>query len=327
VEGCIGVPYGTSYWQVGDSREQNGCFKMALAKAKREIVDKKENSGLVGTIEKTDIVGLVGCAWNQSFAWVASNQKAVMEHGWGALSYNLLLHPEINLKKKLLNLDSKVDPSELNLTKGIARLLTEKIVLFRAREAARTGENATKMLLQRKKNAEEAIVQGRCLTAGLHVITGNFCCIGHDCLKNIQDKIRKEEGKRYQSALRLKEEYDKILAAVEAIKLLNKTPEQWSVSQLQTMVKWYKRDELHKALPNKKADLLICYRETCHRGDHTAPTLPSAPVLEQQLCLKESPSIQNEDGGTILLKPLAIEQDDDDEEEILALAVCFKVKH
>jgi len=50
-------------------------------------------------------------------------------------------------------------------------------------------------------------------------------------LKNIQDKIRKAE-KRYQSALRLKEEYDKILAEVEAIKLLNKTVEQWSVSQL-----------------------------------------------------------------------------------------------
>ena len=44
----IGVPYGTSYWQVGDSTEQNRCFKMAIAKAKRELVDKKENAGLVG---------------------------------------------------------------------------------------------------------------------------------------------------------------------------------------------------------------------------------------------------------------------------------------
>jgi hypothetical protein len=26
---CIGLPYGTSYWQVGNSSEQNGCFKMA----------------------------------------------------------------------------------------------------------------------------------------------------------------------------------------------------------------------------------------------------------------------------------------------------------
>jgi hypothetical protein len=47
---CIGVPYGSSYWQVGFSPEQNGWFKMALAKEKFELVDRKEISGLVGTI-------------------------------------------------------------------------------------------------------------------------------------------------------------------------------------------------------------------------------------------------------------------------------------
>jgi hypothetical protein len=37
----IGLPYGTSYWQVGDSTEQNGCFKMALTKEKQALVTKK----------------------------------------------------------------------------------------------------------------------------------------------------------------------------------------------------------------------------------------------------------------------------------------------
>jgi len=46
------------------------------------------------------------------------------------------------------------------------------------------------------------------------------------------------------------------------------------------MVKWYKRDELDKAMPNKKADLLTRYHETCHRGDRVAPTLP--PPLPPQ---------------------------------------------
>ncbi len=93
----IGVPYGTSYWQVGDSTEQNRCFKMAIAKAKRELVDKKENAGLVGTIKKTDIVRLVSFAWDQLFTRVACNQKAIAKHGWGPWNYNLLLHPDINL--------------------------------------------------------------------------------------------------------------------------------------------------------------------------------------------------------------------------------------
>jgi hypothetical protein len=73
---------------------------MAIAKAKWELVDKQENSGLVRRVEKSNIVGLVSHAWNQSFAWVESNQKAVAKHGWGPLKYNLLMHPEINLDKK-----------------------------------------------------------------------------------------------------------------------------------------------------------------------------------------------------------------------------------
>jgi hypothetical protein len=36
----IGLPYGTSYWQVGDSTEQNGCFKMALSKRKEALAKK-----------------------------------------------------------------------------------------------------------------------------------------------------------------------------------------------------------------------------------------------------------------------------------------------
>jgi len=65
---CIGLPYGTFYWQVGDSSEQNGCFKMALTKAKQELVTKKNESGLDYTINKTDVVGLVRQAWKSSFA-------------------------------------------------------------------------------------------------------------------------------------------------------------------------------------------------------------------------------------------------------------------
>jgi hypothetical protein len=37
----IGLPYGTSYWQVGDSTEQNGCFKMVLARENRHWLRKK----------------------------------------------------------------------------------------------------------------------------------------------------------------------------------------------------------------------------------------------------------------------------------------------
>ena len=36
---CIGVPYGTNLWQVGDSAQQNGAFKMVLKKVKQHIIN------------------------------------------------------------------------------------------------------------------------------------------------------------------------------------------------------------------------------------------------------------------------------------------------
>ncbi len=96
---------------------------------------------------------------------------------------------------------------------------------------------------------------------------------------HFHEKRRKEERQKYQQALKLKDEYDNLLAEVEAVRALNKAPEQWSVGQLRSMVKWCKRDELDKAIPGKKTDLLTRYHETCNRGDRTAPPLPEALPL------------------------------------------------
>ena len=43
---CIGVPNGTSLWQVGDSTEQNGCFKMYCSEYKNKLTSKKLELGM-----------------------------------------------------------------------------------------------------------------------------------------------------------------------------------------------------------------------------------------------------------------------------------------
>ena len=73
---------GTSYWQVGDSTEQNGCFKMSLARHKRNLLTVKEQRGEEFAIEKQDVVLLVLQAWEDSFARVESNQNAISDRGW-----------------------------------------------------------------------------------------------------------------------------------------------------------------------------------------------------------------------------------------------------
>ena len=96
---CIGVPYGTSYWQVGDLTEQNGCFKMHLTQAKRDLLTKKALYHLPFAIEKTDVVGIVAHAWEKSFARLRTNKKAVAEQVWGPLNNYCWLNPEIQLTK------------------------------------------------------------------------------------------------------------------------------------------------------------------------------------------------------------------------------------
>ena len=57
---CLGVPYGTALWQVADSSQQHGLFKMLLNKAKRNLFQRRMNSCLQDLhIVKSDIVPLV----------------------------------------------------------------------------------------------------------------------------------------------------------------------------------------------------------------------------------------------------------------------------
>jgi len=92
-------------------------------------------------------VGIVHHAWNQSFAKVEGNKKAIAERGWAPLTYNLLDHPELQRTKNnhavanaykmcLLSGWMCADPAELNLDCGLAGTLMDKIVEHKVRERA-----------------------------------------------------------------------------------------------------------------------------------------------------------------------------------------------
>jgi hypothetical protein len=87
-------------WQVGDSTEHNGTFKIESKKVKADTVRNKIGAGLPETLEKTDIVRIVNGAWHKSFARVDTNKRAIAARGWGPLNYILLDHPELQETKK-----------------------------------------------------------------------------------------------------------------------------------------------------------------------------------------------------------------------------------
>ena len=92
---CIGVPYGTALWQVGDSKEQNGSFNMSMTKSKIELLELKEKKSMNGNHQSTDIIPLINKAWNDSFARVEKNKQAIAERGWYPLNRNILLNDEL----------------------------------------------------------------------------------------------------------------------------------------------------------------------------------------------------------------------------------------
>ena len=59
---CIGLPNGTHKWQVGDSKEQNGSYKIEFTREKSKLVLWKTRNGMEVSIEKSDILPLFNLA-------------------------------------------------------------------------------------------------------------------------------------------------------------------------------------------------------------------------------------------------------------------------
>ena len=113
----IGTPYGTAYWQVGDSKEQNGSFKIAMTKEKCDIMIKKGQKMMEQCIEPHEIMPILNFAWERSFVREDKNQNAISDRGWNPLNYNLLNNPDIRatmtFKEKqdeLKNITSSISP-------------------------------------------------------------------------------------------------------------------------------------------------------------------------------------------------------------------------
>ena len=93
---CIGLPNGTTKWQVGDSEQQNGAYKMSMTKNKDLLVlYKRRNCFASIDFKKCDIVPLVCRAWADSFAKKKTNLHAISDRGWYYLDMRLLHDPDI----------------------------------------------------------------------------------------------------------------------------------------------------------------------------------------------------------------------------------------
>ena len=90
------MPYGTALWQVGDSSEQNGAFKMNMSIAKRDLFNDRLNSFQHDLhLIHTNVMPLIVKTWMKSFGRVESNRKAISSCGRDPYNLTLLLESSI----------------------------------------------------------------------------------------------------------------------------------------------------------------------------------------------------------------------------------------
>ena len=300
---CIGVPYGTNLWQVGDSSQQNGAYKMALTVEKQNLLEKKTKLCLDTKIERHDAVGLVHRAWLKSFAKRESNQRAIAERGWNPLNYNLLDHEELHKTRdnnpvknanelSAINGIMVADPTTLNLSSDVARTMMDKIVDYKIREKA---------LETARKGQEEDFIKKRqeifdkCskMTAGVAFNAGHLCLSDG----TIHQKVREQYNMRQQKVLdaerKRKDDLAKLLSKVQKIREKSTDPHKWSASELQTMVSWFKRPGDSK-IPQRKEQLLRRYELTCHRSEQERNRLKEGeqPVIDDDPPGNESNNVE-----------------------------------
>ena len=272
---CIGLPYGTHIWQVGDSPQQNGNFKFYQTAMKEKILEEKKANNVASVFSPTDIIPIINYAWDRSFARTESNKTAIIERGWNPLNYALLtsaevLRTQINTKEKSVSATDEITDStekttseietEIPLPSSLIEAITDD-VSFEKGVAAEAIDTIVKSSLarikqqqiSRKKNTE-TLDKTKKLTSGVAFHRG---CVGlhsDTVFGNLTGyhahKKKSEKEKRNKTKIASK----KLKTSVDAIRC--KQMENWTVADIRKLLT-YKKDPKDVAFGNAKRATLI----------------------------------------------------------------------
>ena len=294
---CLGLPNGTALWQVGDAAEQNGCWKMAITKFKRDLVLFKMRMGLPHTITKTDIVPLCNRAFANSFAQVPSNQHAIADRGWNPLNRALLLNTEVLKTKivKIVDYDTETEPPRniftgdqsvississtssvaqtLNLTSGSAGTIITDMLQYALKEVG-VCDNLKKRYEEGKKIRGELFEGKKRVTAGL-LFKASQLGLDTDVLNSQERKERIGHDTRELARLKAVKEYTMRKDTALKILALKKPIAALGVKELKALVQ-YKKRKCDGAVPTSKKDLVGRYEDICYRPDQTIETYLSS---------------------------------------------------
>lgn len=288
----IGVPYGTSLWQVGDSYQQNGRYKVTLMKSKKLIMDRRIEYFISDMeLTATDVIPMINLAWEASFADKSGNAQAIRERGFNPLNKKLLQLEELRRtmtdtdkqEEKSLNLvtDEMIsmlnsDPNSndsdqnrinsLNFNCGYAASVIDKLVGHVDLERARSRNNAKAVFGQNTKSLLKDMK--KLTSAGQLVRVAHTHELGMDLLTEV--RLRKAENERIEFGKFKRKRELRFEVMDRYLKLKSdkseKDERKWGNNDLKIAIRALKNESDGK-LPTKKSEMIVMWEKIKCRED------------------------------------------------------------
>jgi hypothetical protein len=318
---CLGVPYGTHLWQVGDSNEQNGAFKTAIYKAKRDYLRFRDINNQ--KFLPTDIVPLVNTAWDKSFAKVQSSRRAIMDRGWNPLNYALLTNPALSRKKAPEAIDNTTITVEADQTlttndSTITDRSSPSTIVIKVNTSGSTVSNYLDCLVAheirdagRKRKYEEQrsktndnnqrldLLKDITKISSGQLASINKWTLGPDVLRKVQEKEDQDQQKKAAIASRKIQQQQKDSTNFRAAFNKYSNNQQLTAADTRTLLKKVRhRDDSPLAL--RKVDLDQQWEKRKHRLDdfRITPAVPTQNIFVDAVvppvpAFLDLPAIQN----------------------------------
>ena len=149
---CLGVPYATTLWQVGDASEQNRMIKSEWYREKAKLLVWKNEHGLLRAIGAEDVMPLLNKIFFRVYGNVAANKKAVADRGWYLPNHKLLEHPTFTVEQRGYNSTNAVSLPCLNVETGLVGSVIDRIIHHRSK-----SDGAKKAAEKRKLTSENIL--------------------------------------------------------------------------------------------------------------------------------------------------------------------------
>jgi hypothetical protein len=303
---CLGVPYATVLWQVGDASEQNGKFKIEWTKVKEWMMTYKSINCLPCTIGPTDIIPLINRVFHKSYGSIHSNLKALADRGWNPLNRKLLEHNELiddsieiiqNTLTTVTHENSSAGSASLNIHEGMAAQVLDQMIADRARssqakKAADERKRKGELILQNLKEAKK-LTSGVMASNGIHSLSDpRFLEAYHQRRKEVNDKLEKNSNarkaqlvKKINGVKKLREKYGHESTHLFA---------NFSKEECSTYLQYKKQSKKDPGMPKELQDRRLRCVEWMNRPSPTAS--PTASDDEGEDILADNATAEEEEG-------------------------------